>query len=385
MKQKRLWALLLAALLALSGCGGKNGEEQEDGGDIRSDALPATGLAIRRAQNFHIQYLADGVKLLTDSAGRELLLVPEGGKAPAEFKDALRVTTPIKRAMFTSAAHVSFLGALEEDSLYSSIAAVTTEESRWSTPQVLDRFASGQTAYIAEESWMAGEVEGIAVAAPELVFVDMFSEGGAALCTILDGLGIPYIAAAADRDTGSEAYLEWLKFFGAFYNLDQKANDLYEEKTEYLAGLYRKAASIPESERPVVAVGMVSGGMVYAQGGSSTIAQQLEGAGAVYALKDLEGDGPVQLAMEEFLDQCRDADILIYDDLPANMRGTLLDQDPLFAECRAYQDQRVYTLDNSCYMDSAKVVEKFEDLLAICHPALEADRVLTFFQPLPND
>lgn len=232
---------------------------------------------------------------------------------------------------------------------------------------------------------MAGEVEGIAVAAPELVFVDMFSEGGAALCTILDGLGIPYIAAAADRDTGSEAYLEWLKFFGAFYNLDQKANDLYEEKTEYLAGLYRKAASIPESERPVVAVGMVSGGMVYAQGGSSTIAQQLEGAGAVYALKDLEGDGPVQLAMEEFLDQCRDADILIYDDLPANMRGTLLDQDPLFAECRAYQDQRVYTLDNSCYMDSAKVVEKFEDLLAICHPELEADRVLTFFQPLPND
>ena len=311
--------------------------------------------------------------------------MPEGGKAPAEFKDALRVTTPIKRAMFTSAAHVSFLGALEEDSLYSSIAAVTTEESRWSTPQVLDRFASGQTAYIAEESWMAGEVEGIAVAAPELVFVDMFSEGGAALCTILDGLGIPYVAAAADRDTGSEAYLEWLKFFGAFYNLDQKANDLYEEKTEYLAGLYRKAASIPESERPVVAVGMVSGGMVYAQGGSSTIAQQLEGAGAVYALKDLEGDGPVQLAMEEFLDQCRDADILIYDDLPANMRGTLLDQDPLFAECRAYQDQRVYTLDNSCYMDSAKVVEKFEDLLAICHPALEADRVLTFFQPLPND
>ena len=82
---------------------------------------------------------------------------------------------------------------------------------------------------------------------------------------------------------------------------------------------------------------------------------------------------------------CRDADILIYDDLPANMQGTLLDQDPLFAECRAYQDQRVYTLDNSCYMDSAKVVEKFEDLLAICHPALEADRVLTFFQPLPND
>jgi len=376
------WICVL--LLALSGCGGRSAEEKEDGGDTQLSDLPATGLGIRQAENFDIQFLADNVKLLTDSAGRELLLVPDGSAAPAEYKDASQVTTPVKRAMFTSTTQVGFLSALEEAGVYDSIAAVTTEASQWSTPEMSERFASGQITYIAEDSWTAGNVESIVAAAPDLVFADMSSEAGAALCTVLDGLGIPYVAASENRDASSEAYLEWLKFYGAFYNLDQKADDLYAGKVDELEELYRKAASIPDSERPVVAFGMASGGIVYTQGGRSAIARQLERAGAVYALQDLEGSGPVQFGMEEFLDQCGDADILIYDSLPAYMPGTLLDVDPLFAECRAYQNQRVYTLDNGYYMNSAKVVERFEDLLAICHPELEEGRQLTMYQPLQN-
>ena len=86
MSVKKLWILALAAILLLSGCGA-GGEEQEDEVDAQVSDLPATGLGIRNAQNFDIQYLADGVKLMTDSAGWELLLVPEGGTAPAGYGD----------------------------------------------------------------------------------------------------------------------------------------------------------------------------------------------------------------------------------------------------------------------------------------------------------
>ena len=141
-------------------------------------------------------------------------------------------------------------------------------------------------------------------------------------------------------------------------------------------------ASIPENERPVVAFGMVFGGVVYTQAGNSTIAKQLERAGAVYALKDLEGEGAVQIGMEEFLDKCKDADVLIYDSLPQYMMGTLLDEDPLFAEFKAYQNGRVFTMDNGYYMKSAQVVEKFEDIVAICHPELEENHQFTIYQPL---
>ena len=187
---------------------------------------------------------------------------------------------------------------------------------------------------------------------------------------------------AENQDTGSEAYLEWLKFFGAFYNMDEKADSLYSAKLARLEELYAQTAAIPENERPVVAFGMVFGGVVYTQAGDSTIARQLERAGAVYALKDLEGEGAVQINMEEFLDKCKDADVLIYDSLPQYMMGTLLDEDPLFAEFKAYQEGRVFTMDNGYYMKSAQVVEKFEDIVAICHPELAENHQFTIYQPL---
>lgn len=387
MNLKRWIALLLTVVLAaalLTACGGKNNAQDNDGESQPADSTgeAGQGFHIKNASNFDIQYLADGVKLLTDSAGRELLLTPEGTAVPTGYEDAVKVSTPIKRAMFTSTTHVGFLESLEDAGLYGSIAALTTEESQWSNQAVLDGFASGQITYVAQDTWTAGDLEAVITAAPDLVFLDTSREEGMALAGMLDQVGIPYVAASEWSESGSEAYLEWMKFFAAFYNLDEKADSLYNAGLSRLEDLYTQMASIPENERPVVAFGMVFGGVVYTQAGNSTIAKQLERAGAVYALKDLEGEGAVQIGMEEFLDKCKDADVLIYDSLPQYMMGTLLDEDPLFAEFKAYQNGRVFTMDNGYYMKSAQVVEKFEDIVAICHPELEENHQFTIYQPL---
>ena len=88
------------------------------------------------------------------------------------------------------------------------------------------------------------------------------------------------------------------------------------------------------------------------------------------------------MGMEEFLERCKDADLLLYSALPQDMAGSLLEEDPLFAECKAYQNGRVFTLDSGYYMRSAQVVERFEDLAAMCWPEREEDHVFTMYQPL---
>lgn len=350
---QKIAAVLLAGLLAmvcLSGCDVKNLEPPENAG--AANAVPVSGLRIRRARNFHIDYLAGGVKLVIDSAGRELLLIPEGARAPAGYEGAAQVSVPVRQAMFSAGACAGFLDVL-----------------------------GAEGARVSPDGWADGEIEGLAGAG--FVFADISGETGSALCAALDQLGIPYAVAEENREASIEAYLEWLKFFGAFYGLDQKASDIYDAELDKLKGLYAQTAPVPESSRPVAAFGRICGGVVCTQGGDSVIARQLERAGAVYALKDVEG-GSVQMGIEEFLNQCKDADILLYDAPPAHMRGTLLEEDASFAEFKAYQERRVYTLDDGYKMNSARAAEQFEDLIAICQPEKSEEHIFMIYQPLEN-
>lgn len=382
----KLLALLLAVLLGLlSGCGSGGQDAQEDDGISDAQAaelMNARGRGVHYARNFDITYLAYDAKLVTDSAGRELLLIPEGGNVPAGYENAVQVSVPVKRVMFASPTQVGFLEALGNENLFDTIAAVTTEPYLWTVPQVQERLANGQIQYIGQDSWMAGNVEGIAAAAPELVFTDMSSETGIALCGILDSLGIPYAVVSEDRETDTDAYMEWLKFFGAFYGMDDQAHDIYKSTMERLNALYGELASGVYGEQPVVAYGRVYGGVVYTQSGNSAIAHQIQRAGAVYALAELDGDGAVRMSLEDFMDECRDADILIYDQTPQNIPGTLTEEWEQFAEFKAFQSQRVYTLDNSYYINCVKIEEKLADLAAICHPETAEGRVLALYKPL---
>lgn len=378
---KRWLALLLAALL-LAGCGSQDAPPEAAGGDggqtqdQPGSAAAPQGLSVRTARNFDIQYLAGGVKLLIDSAGRELLLAPRGSRAPEGYDGALRVQTPVSRVLFASPEQVSFLEALGDEGLFASIAALTREASRWTAQGILDGFADGRITYIDPADWSAAA---LAEAAPGLVFLD--PEEDAALAGLLDQLGIPYAAAAVQWESTPEARLEWLKFFAAFYGLDREASDLWEAALARLEALRAQASAVPERQRPTAAWAEVSGSTVRTQAGGSPIARQLEQAGAVYALGGLEGDGEVEMTLEEFVEKCADADILICAVSPQEGAEAPA-EDPLFTEFKSGREGRVFAVDDSRRRRSAWAVEEFEDLLAICHPELVPDHVFAVYQPL---
>ncbi len=382
---KKFSAMLLAGLLTLwllSGCSsGDDGVQEEPGlSDAQAnELLNARGRGVQAAQNFDIAYLAYDTKLVTDSAGRELLLIPQGSQVPSGHENAVQVTVPVNRVMFASPTQIGFLELLENDRLFDSVAAVTEAPAQWTVPQVQTGLSNGQIQYIEPDSWLAGDTDGLLNAAPDLVFTDMSSEAGTALCGVLDSLGIPYAVVSEERETDTEAYLEWLKFFGAFFAMDDQAHEIYNRTIERLNAT--EFSSGAAGEKPVVAYGRVYGGVVYTQAGNSAVAHQLQKAGAVYALEELEGSGAVRMSLEDFMDECRDADILIYDQLPSNIPGLLTDEWEQFAEFKAYQNPRVYTLDSSYFMNCVNIDKKLLDLAAICYPNA-AEYVLTLYQPL---
>ena len=418
MKNKRLPALVIAALMLaalLSGCGGETQEtpsgsapgsgaagsgapseqptatEQTstppaDDDPAEQDIEPNPDLGIRHAQNFSIDYMVNGVKLVTDSDGRRLLLTPRGVAAPVGYEDAVQVATPIERGMFTSTTYIGFIDALEDVSVYNAVAAVTTDEESWVNQHILDRFSDGTIRHVSQSHWDVGDIEDIVDIRPEIVFSGGGDEAGMKLRGLLDEVGIDYATVLDWTEEGASANLEWIKFFAAFYNLDELADSVYNAKLEQLAALQEMAANAPTEGRPVVAYGMVWSGTVYTQAGTSTLAQEIANAGGIYALSHIEGQGSITITMEEFLDRCRDADILIYGSLPAWLpdKAFLLETDPLFAEFAAFQNDQIFIFDQGYYMNSAKIVEKFADMVYMFHPSMLPGHELVMYQRLAD-
>jgi iron complex transport system substrate-binding protein len=382
MKEKILSALLMTLLLTgvFSGCS-KNNTMQ------RSPAVPSgvkNELGIKYARNFNIDYLGNGVKLVTDSDRNRLLLVPKGVSAPSGYNDAVLVETPITSALYTSTTYVGFLGVLDVDSLYDSVTAVCTPEEDWTTPQILKRFKDGTTRFINHSQMSVGDIEEIIKINPGFVFSGGNDDSDMQLRNLLDQVNIKHTTLLEWTEDGNAAYLEWIKFFAAFFNLDEEADRIFEAKLARLNELYEKAANA--SNKPTMAYGMIWSGIVYTQPGNSTLARQIERAGGIYALTGLKGSGSVTITMEEFLNQCRDSDIIIYGSLPQYCpdKVFLLETEPLMAEFRAFKNDSIYIFQQGYYMNNAKVVEKFEDMVFIFHPELFSGHEMLFYQKLPG-
>ncbi|MDR3356309.1 MAG: ABC transporter substrate-binding protein [Spirochaetaceae bacterium] len=378
---ERAGLLLLLVCAFWSGCA-KKGEREEAG------ATDSDGLAVRYARHFSLDYLPDGVKLVTDYDGRRCLLVPEGAKVPPMEADLI-VRTPVRRGFFMSTTHVGLLEALGDEGLYDSVAAVTIPAEEWVIGPVTDGLRSGRIQYIAQNNWGSLDIEAVIRLRPDIIFAGTVNPGAGDIFARFDEAGLNYAVLGEWLEDSNYASLEWIKFIAAFYNRDDKADAVFRRQTARLDGLVKLAADIPEDEMPLVACGSVYGGVVYAQGGDSVTAREYRKAGGRYFLEEGTGGGTLRITPEEFFDKARDADILIYNSMIRYTpdKAALLAESPLFSLFKAFKSDRVYVLSPGYYMNSAKIDVKFEDTLSVFRSALpgrDAHGKLTFYEKLPD-
>ena len=341
---------------------------------------------IKFAEKFSIEYLKDSIKVITDADGREFLLLPDEAEAPEGYETLPVIRTPIKNAFFMSTTHIGLLDAIGVSSVYDSVAAVATEQSQWTNPNIIDRFSSGKLQYIEQTHWSAADIEAVTKMKPDVVFVGGGNQSGTDIKAQMQDLGITYVVVSEYLESSGTASLEWIKFFAAFYNLDSEAAAVFEAKTARMNELHQKASELSEEDKPLVAFGLVWDGTVYVPSADSTSAKEIGMAGGRFYLPDLHGEGSLQIGMEEFVNNARDADILIYTSMYsyAKNKQMLLDADPLFAEFKAFKNNQIYVYRDDFYMNSAAIDEKFEDMVFIIHPEFFTDYELKHFVKLTD-
>jgi iron complex transport system substrate-binding protein len=381
MKHRRL-ALIGVFLCLFYACKGQDKEK-----DSAAAGMETSRFSITHAKLFDITWLENGVKLVKDGDDRETLLVPRDAAIPDGYDTIPVIRTPIEKGFFMSTTYVGLLDALEDETLFDTIAAVITPVEDWTTAGIIDRMNSGKILHI---PWggmgQAGDLEGVVRLKPDVIFSGPDDQGSIIAYAESGAINFPYVIISEYLEETGEAMIEWIKFIAAFYNLDAEADAVYAKKLARMTELREAAAATPREERPVVAMGSQWMGVVYMSGAESRGALELAAAGGLNAFAGISGKGSMRVNLEEFVQKGKDADILFYTSMISYVpdKQALLAESPLFAEFKAFKNDRVYVLSKGYYMNSAQVDVKFEDLVAILHPDLFPDRDLVFYVKLPD-
>lgn len=181
---------------------------------------------------------------------------------------------------------------------------------------------------------------------------------------------------------------EWIKFFGALYDKDQEANEIFEKiKSDYEEA--KKMAS-KAAQKPTIITGNIYEDVWYLPKGDSWSAVFLADANTDYFWSETSGTGSLALSFEEVFDLAQDADYWIGAGAYSSL-DQMLKSNPHYKEFRAFKEKNVYSFSTKKGATGGVIYYELapnrpdlvlKDIIKITHPELLPDYELQFFEQL---
>ncbi len=181
---------------------------------------------------------------------------------------------------------------------------------------------------------------------------------------------------------------EWIKFFGALYDKDQKAQETFENiKSEYKKA---KELASKAAVKPTIITGNIYENVWYLPKGDSWSALFLADAHTEYFWKDTSGTGSLALSFEEVFDTAQNADYWIGAGLYTSL-AEMLQANPHYKEFKAFKEGNVYSFSTKKGATGGAIYYELapnrpdlvlKDIIKITHPELLENYELQFFERL---
>lgn len=348
-----------------------------------NDLSVVRSMELQYANNFAVDYCANGDKIITDGDGRKLLLIPEGGQAPEDPGDMQILQAPLTKLGCFSTTHAALfhaIGAVDKINL------VTTAQDRWYIPEVAEGIENGTITYVGKNS--DPDYELISAAAPEVILITANTmHGSDEVLAKLDELNITYIAESQHLENHPLGRVEWVKLVGALLDMEEEAEAYFEDACSRVDAVVENVSS--EQEHPVILQTYLYDGTVYVRNSADYVVKMLELAGGTYTFADLEPgqSGNTKMTVEEFYKEAVNTDIMIYDNIDDPNISTvadLLEYGDYLADMKAIQDGNVWGLEKNYFQSYDDIATMIEDISTIIyHPENEDD--LHYFYRMPTE
>ena len=377
MKFVKKTVFLFLILFLFVQCKKENQHEIKSG--IKNEISHAKGLEIYKYEGFSV------IKITKPWPGAKenftYVLQEKNGIIPDSLKQLTIIPIPLKSIVVTSTTHIPALEMLGvENSLigFPNTNYISSEKTR----KLID---AGKVREVGTNETLNTEV--LIDMAPDLIVSFGLNNNNPTIDNLQkSGLKVIYNGDWTEQSPLGKA--EWIKFFGALYGLDVKANTIFSEiEKEYTNTL---ALAKKASVKPSVLCGAMYQDQWYVPQGESWAALFLKDAQSKYLWSDSKGTGSLSLPFETILDKAQKADYWIS---PGDFSSLneMNESNPHYKEFNAFKNKKVYSY--SVKKGAKGGIMYFElsptrpdwvlkDLIKIFHPELLPNHELFFFQKL---
>ncbi len=379
MKLLFLRIVLFLLVLSFFGCKQDNTISNETTIIPGNSIQYAKGLEIYKHQGFSIVKIINPWPESKESF--TYILKEKNGNIPDSLKQFTVIPIPLKSIVVTSTTHIPALELLGVENTLIGFAN-TDYISSVKTRKLID---AGKVREVGTNESLNTEV--LIDMKPDLIVSFSLNNSNPTLEN-LQKSGLKVMLNGDWTEQSPLGKAEWIKFFGALYGLDSKANSLFSKiEKEYNSTL---ALSKKATSKPTVLSGAMYQGQWYVPQGESWAALFLKDAKSQYLWADTKGTGSLSVPFETILGKAQNADFWIAPGDYSSLKQ-MSDSNPHYIQFASFKNKKVY----SCSVNKGAKggIVYFEwsptrpdwvlkDLIKIFHPELLPNHKLFFFQKL---
>ncbi|MBR6089383.1 MAG: ABC transporter substrate-binding protein [Anaerolineaceae bacterium] len=342
---------------------------------------PSDSLTPEFAVQFSVDYYENGIKLLRTGNGQSFLLLPEEAPVPEDLPDgAVILRKPVRNIYLAATAVMCLFDAL--DSL-DAIRFSGTKADGWYIENARKAMEAGKIIYAGKYSEPDYELllENRCPLAVESQMIGHASD----VKEKLEELGTAVLVDLSSSEPHPLGRTEWIRFYGALLDKEEKADELFRKQKEYL----NAASSTGKTGKTAAFFHISSSGMVVVRKSGDYVSKMIELAGGKYVFDHIgdpeKSTSTVTIGMEEFFVGAKDADVIIYNSTIAgevNSLAELLSQNALLETFKAVKEGNVWCTSQDMYQDTTQLGRMIQSLEQIFSGSADDTDQVPFFSRL---
>lgn len=291
------------------------------------------------------------------------------------------VQVPIKNLIVTSTTHIPSLEMLNEHEKligFPNLNYISSEVTR-------KRISANQITEIGNNESI--NVETVINLQPDVI-IGFAVTGNNKTYTTLEKAGVPVVYNGDWTEQSPLGKAEWIKFFGAFFDKTEEANQIFKDiENNYLEV---KSLASTATKQPTVLSGAMWKDIWYLPQGNSWAATFIKDANAEYLWKTSEGTGSIALNIETVIEKAQHADFWIGPGQFSSYQQ-MKDVSKAYSQFDAFKSKQVYSFSTLKGATGGVIYYELapnrpdlvlKDLVKILHPELLPDYEFYFFKPL---